>query len=63
MEFVVLSRWWVRYSHNWQLAIDVAGGGVGGFVLVLVVLVSGVVSQRRRPKKLEQRLESTERHD
>ena len=52
MEFVVLSRWWVRYSHNWQLAIDVAGGGVGGFVLVLVVLVSGVVSQRRHPKKL-----------
>jgi len=48
MEYVVLSWWWVGYSHNKQLAVDVAGGGVGRrvVVVVLVVLVS-MVSQMR----------------
>ena len=43
MEYVVCSWWWFRYSRNGQLAIDVAGGGVGRLVVVLVVLVSGIV--------------------
>jgi len=52
MEYVVLAWWWFGYSHNKQLAVDVAVGGVGKLVLTLVVIVSGIGSQRRRPKKL-----------
>ena len=51
MEYVVLAWWW--YSHNKQLAVDVAVGGVGKLVVILVLTLVVVVSepQRSRPKK------------
>ena len=55
MEYVVLTWWWFGYSHNKQLAVDVAVGGVGKLVVAVILVLTLVVvasePQRSRPKK------------